>query len=129
MCRRLTLRLALAMGAVAALAFAMGYGGVFGKARQPRQRILLQAQAVKFNGINPPLELRRGIPVEITIRNEEPGAIRHDFALVGLGLRTPRPLQPGESSTLRFTPASSGEFAYTCTLHPGLMDGRLIVRP
>lgn len=129
MCSRLTVRLALAMAAVAGLAFAVGYGVVFGKPEQPRQRILIQAKAAKFNGINPPLEVRRGVPLEITIRNEESGAIAHDFVLVGLGLRTAKPLQPGESSTLRFTPASSGEFAYTCTLHPGLMDGRLIVRP
>ncbi len=67
--------------------------------------------------------------MEIPISKDEPRAIPHDFALVGLDLRTPKALQPGESATLRFTPSRSGEFAYTCTLHPGLMDGRLVVRP
>lgn len=67
--------------------------------------------------------------MEIPISKDEPGGIPHDFALVGLDLKTPKPIQPGESATLRFTPSRSGEFAYTCTLHPGLMDGRLIVRP
>lgn len=112
-----------------ALAFALGQGGVLGKSEPTAQRILLRAEAGKFNGSNPTLEVRRGAPVEITVRNDEPAAIPHDFALVGLDLRTPKPLQPGESATLRFTPSRSGEFAYTCTLHPGLMDGRLIVRP
>ena len=93
------------------------------------QTITLQAKAGKYNEVNPTLEVRRGIPVEITIRNEESGAIPHDFVLVGLGVKTTKTLQPGEVSTLRFTPSQAGEFAYTCTLHPGLMDGRLIVRP
>ncbi len=112
-----------------ALAFALGQGIVLGKSEPNAQRILLRAEAGKFNGSNPTLEVRRGVPVEITVRNDEPGGIPHDFALVGLDLRTPKPIQPGESATLRFTPSRSGEFAYTCTLHPGLMDGRLIVRP
>lgn len=120
-----------------ALAFALGQGIVLGKpasssgetSEPTAQRILLRAEAGKFNGSNPTLEISRGVPVEITIRNDEQGGIPHDFALVGLDLRTPKALQPGESATLRFTPSRSGEFAYTCTLHPGLMDGRLIVRP
>ncbi len=112
-----------------ALAFALGQGIVLGKSEPTAQRILLRAEAGKFNGSNPTLEVRRGVPVEITVRNDEPGGIPHDFALVGLDLRTPKPLQPGESATLRFTPSRSGEFAYSCTLHPGLMDGHLIVRP
>ncbi len=112
-----------------ALAFALGQGIVLGKSEPSAQRILLRAEAGKFNGSNPTLEVRRGVPVEITVRNDEPGGIPHDFALVGLDLKTPKPLLPGESATLRFTPSRSGEFAYTCTLHPGLMDGRLVVRP
>lgn len=109
--------------------FALSQGVVSGRSGPAHQRILLQARAGKFNDVNPPLLVRRGIPVELTVRNEEPGAIAHDIVLVGLGIRTPKPLQPGESATLRFTPSRSGEFAYTCSLHPGLMDGRLTVRP
>ena len=67
--------------------------------------------------------------MEIPISKDEPRAIPHDFILVGLEVRTPKLPQPGESATLRFTPSRSGEFAYSCTLHPGLIDGRLIVRP
>ncbi|MBI4842609.1 MAG: cupredoxin domain-containing protein [candidate division NC10 bacterium] len=112
-----------------ALAFVFGQRIVSGKSEPPAQRILLRAEAGKFNGSNPTLEVRRGVPVEITVRNDEPGGIPHDFALVGLDLKTPKALQPGEPATLRFTPSRPGEFAYTCTLHPGLMDGRLVVRP
>ncbi len=129
MSRRTILPVVLTCMVLAAVALAIGYNVVSGKNDSAPQRILLRAEAGKFNGANPTLEVRRGVPVEITVRNDEPGGIPHDFALVGLGVRTLMPLQPGESTTLRFTPSRSGEFAYTCTLHPGLMDGRLTVRP
>ncbi len=121
--------LALALAGVALAAVAVGQNVVLGKSNSAPQHIFLRAEAGKFNGENPTLEVRRGVPVELTLRNEEPAGIPHDFLLVGLDVRTPKALQPGESTTLRFTPSHSGEFAYTCTLHPGLMDGRLIVRP
>ena len=109
--------------------FFLGRTVLLGKSEPAVQAILIQAAGGKFNSVNPTLEVRRGVPVEITIRNEEPGAIPHDFVLAGLDARTPKLLLPGESATLRFTPSRSGEFAYSCTLHPGFMDGRLIVRP
>ena len=121
--------LALALAGVTLAAVAIGQNVVLGKNGSAPQRILLRAEAGKFNGENPTFEVRRGVPVELTVRNEEPAGIPHDFLLVGLDVRTPKALQPGESTTLRFTPSRSGEFAYTCTLHPGLMDGRMIVRP
>lgn len=119
----------VASAVLVALVFTLGQSIVLGKSEPAPQRFLLRAEAGRFNGSNPRLEVRRGVPVEITVRNDEPGGIPHDFALVGLGVKTPGLLQPGESTTLRFTPSRSGEFAYTCTLHPGLMDGRLVVRP
>ncbi len=130
MSRKTMLSLALACVFLVAAGLTIGKGVVLGKGQlPPPQTITLQAKAGKYNEVNPTLEVRRGMPVEITIRNDEPGSIPHDFVLVGLGVRTPKAIQPGEVSTLRFTPTQPGEFAYTCTLHPGLMDGRLIVRP
>lgn len=130
MSRKTMLSLAVACTFLVAGGLTIGKGVVLGKnpSRAP-QKIQLQAKAGRFNEVNPTLEIRRGVPVEITIRNDEPEAIPHDFALVGLGVKTSKALQPGEVSTLRFTPLQTGEFAYTCSLHPGLMDGRLIVRP
>jgi len=130
MSRTMMVTLAAAGLLLVAGGLTVGKGVVLGKNQPPSpQMIHLLAKGVKFNEVNPTLEVRRGVPVEITIRNDESGAIPHDFALVGLDLRTQKPLQPGESSTLRFTPSTPGEFAYRCTLHPGLMDGRLVVRP
>jgi len=130
MSRKTMLSLAVAGTLLVVGALAIGNGVVLGKNSFPApQMIQLQAKAGKFNEVNPTLEIRRRVPVEITIRNDEPEAIPHDFVLVGLGVKTPKAIQPGEVSTLRFTPSQAGEFAYTCTLHPGLMDGRLVVRP
>jgi plastocyanin len=122
-----TILVAIALGAAA---LAIGQGVVLGKSSPAAPQVLrLTAKAGKFNDVNPTLEVRSGTPVEIVIRNEEPGSIPHDFRLVGLEVKPSQVLQPGESTTLRFTPSRPGEFAYTCSLHPGLMDGRLIVRP
>lgn len=130
MSRTTMLSLALAGTLLVAGGLTIGKGVVLGKGElPPPQTITLQAKAGKYNEVNPTLEVRRGVPVEIIIRNDEPGAISHDFVLVGLGVKTPKAIQPGEVSTLRFTASRAGEYAYTCTLHPGLMDGRLIVRP
>ncbi len=130
MSRKMMVTLAAACLLLVAGGLTVGKGVVLGKNQPPSpQTIHLLAKAGKFNEVNPTLEVRRGVPVEITIRNDEPGAIPHDFVLPGLDVRTPKLLLPGDSTTLRFTPSRSGEFAYTCTLHPGLMDGRLTVRP
>lgn len=130
MSRKTMLALALACTLLVAGGLTIGKGVVLGKnSPSAPQMIQLQAKAGKYNEVNPTLEVRRGVPVEITIRNDESGGIPHNFVLVGLGVKTPKALQPGEVSTLRFTPSQAGEFAYTCSLHPGLMDGRLIVRP
>jgi plastocyanin len=124
------LALALTCTLLVAGGLTIGKGVVLGKNSPPATQVVqLHAKAGRYNEVNPTLEVRRGIPVEITIRNEESGAIPHDLVLVGLGVKTPKAVEPGEVSTLRFTPSQAGEFAYTCTLHPGLMDGRLIVRP
>jgi plastocyanin len=128
MSRKTMLSLAAACSLLVAGGLTIGKGVVLGKNSAP-QLIHLVAKDAKFNDANPTLEVRRGVPVKITIRNDEPEAVLHDFVLVGLGVKTPKAIQPGEVSTLRFTPPQAGEFAYTCTLHPGLMDGRLIVRP
>jgi hypothetical protein len=129
MLRRIAVFLALGAALIGAGTLLTGRGAGLGNTEAPPQVIVLEAKAIRFNGVNPTLEVRRDVPVEITIRNQETGLISHDFALVGLELRTPKPLQPGESSTLRFTPSRLGEYGYVCTLHPGLMDGRLVVRP
>ncbi len=123
-------RLLIGIGTAVCLGTA---GLVAGRALHPSitapepQTLEVSAKEMRFNGMNPTLQVRPGIPVELIVRNEEPAGIPHDLVVPGLGVRT-HLLQPGESVTLRFTPARDGEYAYSCTLHPRLMDGRLVVR-
>lgn len=116
----------LAVIMVLAVAYGLGLGAREGSSPQT---LVLAARGIRFNDVNPTLEIRRGVPTEITIRNDESGSILHDFVVVGLNARTPAPLRPGESAVVRFTPTQTGAFAYACTLHPGMMDGRVTVRP
>ena len=61
------------------------------------------------------------------MRNEEPEAVPHDFFVAGLGLAT-GVLAPGKAATIAFAARQAGSYSYGCTLHPRLMDGRVIVR-
>lgn len=98
----------------------------YGDTGTPVREITLSAQDIKFNGTNPPLELRVGEKVAITVVNREAGVV-HDFTISGLNIRSTGYLLPGASQTLVFTPEKAGVFRYGCTLHPGLMDGQVIV--
>lgn len=91
------------------------------------RQLTVVARDVRFNDSNPPLELKVGEPVALTVVNGEQGIV-HDFAIAGLDVRTDGHLSPGASQTLEFTPTKAGTFGYSCTLHPGLMDGQVIVR-
>ncbi|MBI4736906.1 MAG: hypothetical protein HY766_12760, partial [candidate division NC10 bacterium] len=64
---RTILWVSFALATLGALAFVFGQRIVSGKSEPPAQRILLRAEAGKFNGSNPTLEVRRGVPVEITV--------------------------------------------------------------
>lgn len=95
----------------------------------PPLGVELVARDIRFNGSNPTLRLERGRPVRLVVRNAEGGErpVYHDFAIAGLGLEPTRPLAPGESAVVAFTPSRPGTYTYHCPLHPGLMNGKLVV--
>lgn len=97
---------------------------------RPTHEITLVARDLKFNEQNPSFTWRVGERVRLTVRNEEPGAIVHDFSIAGLRVHAGQTLRPGESVTLEFEAGQVGSFIYACSLHPSLMEGRiLLVRP
>jgi plastocyanin domain-containing protein len=75
---------------------------------------------------NPPIHLKRGETVKLTILNQEPGKVLHCFTLGGLGVKTSRELATGEWETLTFTPRERGVFSYACLMHP-MMTGKIVV--
>lgn len=75
-----------------------------------------------------PLLVRVGDRVRLIVRNEESQPIAHNFAIVGLGLRTDYQ-QPGASEILEFDAKHEGTLLYACLLHPGLMEGQIKILP
>ncbi len=116
----LLLLVAAVAGLVAAYALARD------EARAPSRQIEVSVQDGKFDGSNPTLELTLGEKVAITVINREQGVV-HDFLISGLGARTGY-IKPGDRQAVIFTPKKAGLFRYICTLHPGSMDGQVIVR-
>ncbi len=96
------------------------------------REIVLIAKDVSFrladqpDESNPPLRLKKGEPVKLILRNDEPGKVLHCFTIGGLNVKTTRDLATGESETLTFTPTQKGAFAYACLMHP-MMTGKVVV--
>jgi plastocyanin len=121
-------RAMLALGVVVALGLLASAIGIRNEkdTGAPVRELTLTAQNTAFNGTNPPLELKVGEKTALTVINKDP-AMTHNLVLSGLDVRTSGYLPPGAAQTLVFTPNRSGVFAYGCSLHPGLMDGPIIV--
>lgn len=99
--------------------------------RPPRELVLV-GRSIAFylsdqpDTPNPTLFLKKGEPVRLVIRNDEPGRVLHCFTITGLGVKTSSDLAPRQSETLTFTPKKKGVYAYACLLHPS-MTGTLVV--
>jgi FtsP/CotA-like multicopper oxidase with cupredoxin domain len=98
----------------------------------PPREIALIAKDISFRLAsqpdipNPPIHLKKGETVKLTVVNQEPGKVLHCFTLGGLGVKTSRDLATGESETLTFTPRDRGVFSYACLMHP-MMAGKIVV--
>ncbi len=124
--RKPPLRLQLLVaGAVIALLIVAGSTRLL-RSSAPVRAVELNANGIRFNQSNPPIMARVGERLEVTVRNREDHPIAHDFAVPAFGSKTDY-LQPGQSETLSFIAEREGSFKYVCTLHPGAMDGLVIV--
>ena len=84
------------------------------------------AEDMSFNQNNPPIVIKKGQTVHLTVKNGEQSGVYHDFEISALGVKTTL-LEPGEAETLSFTPNREGMFTYTCPFHPRMMVGKIIV--
>lgn len=91
--------------------------------------VSLVARDLKFNGTNPRIEIRRGDTLRLVLKNAEPAGIAHDLVIAGPGGLTSKRLGPGETEVISFTPSQAGVYHYSCSLHPRLMDGEIVVQP
>jgi len=99
----------------------------------PPREVVLVAKSIAFylpdqpGKPNPTVTLKKGEPVKLVVRNDEPGKVLHCFTITGLNVKTSEDLATGQSETLNFTPKKKGTFAYACLLHPS-MTGKLVVQ-
>ena len=93
----------------------------------PSVNIEVIAEGMSFNQNNPPIVIKKGQTVHLTVKNREQAGVYHDFEISALGVKTTL-LEPGEAETLSFTANREGVFTYTCPFHPRMMVGKVIVR-
>lgn len=123
---RAALRRPLLAGAAAALlALALGiWPALPQQSVAPAREVSLVAQDGRFDRAL--IEVRAGERVRLTIANRESSAVSHDFAIAALGVKSPV-VEPGQVVTITFTAKQPGSYVFGCTIHPRLMDGKLIV--
>jgi plastocyanin len=71
------------------------------------------------------LTVQAGADVRVTFENR--ASVPHNLTFQApINVATSTVVAPGTSETAQFQAPAAGEYAFVCTLHPG-MDGKLIV--
>jgi len=92
---------------------------------QSVQRIEISGVELAFNPSS--ITVKRGQPVEIVFKND--GALVHDLLIDEFKVQSGK-VQPGQSTTIRFTPNQAGQFVIYCAEpghQAGGMAGTLVV--
>lgn len=110
------------------VALAVLHGPTLATRTPPSREVLLVAKGVRFNDVNPPIPLRVGETVQLVVRNDEPPGVAHDLVITGPKGKASAIVKPGESQSIVFSADREGIYSYSCSLHPGLMHGQIIVR-
>jgi plastocyanin len=118
---------------IAALVIALAGGALVPAMTQaPDREITLVVRGMAFyvdgdfQRPNPPIAVRAGERVRVTVRNEERG-VTHDFAVPALGEATSL-LNWDERGDVTFeAPEQPGTYEYVCNPHRAMMKGTLQV--
>jgi uncharacterized cupredoxin-like copper-binding protein len=109
----------LVASALAAAAVGVGLAGA------SPQTVKITAKEFAFEPKE--VKVRAGQPVRLVLENK--GVIEHDIVLDRLGVKA-RPVQPGKTAELTFTPKAKGRYPIVCSV-PGHkeagMTGTLVV--
>jgi plastocyanin len=87
--------------------------------------ILLVMKDNKFNVTNPDITVKINQPLKITIANQD--FRNHDFIIDELNINTGI-ISSGQDFTTIIASDKIGSYRYYCSIHPGIMEGKIIVK-
>lgn len=90
------------------------------------KKITMIAKDIKFNATNPTINVNKGDTVQFTVINQD--TVSHDFMIKDIAGAATGILDPGKQQTITVTFNTAGTFGYYCSVHPGSMDGNIIVQ-
>ena len=86
--------------------------------------VLLLMKDNKFNVTNPDINVKVNQPLKISIANQD--FRKHDFIVDDLNINTGF-ISSGQDFTTLIASDKVGSFRYYCSIHPGIMEGKIIV--
>jgi plastocyanin len=86
--------------------------------------IILLMKDNKFNVTNPDIYVKINKPIKITIANQD--FRKHDFVVDDLNINTGF-ISSGQEFTTVIASDKIGSHRYYCSIHPGIMQGKIIV--
>ncbi len=86
--------------------------------------IMLSMKDNKFNVSNPDITVKINQPLKITIANQD--FRKHDFVVDDLNINTGF-ISSGQDITTVIASDKIGSHRYYCSIHPGIMEGKIIV--
>ncbi len=86
--------------------------------------IIMLMKDNKFNVTNPDITVKINQPLKITIANQD--FRKHDFIVDDLNINTGF-ISSGQDFTTLIASDNAGYYRYYCSIHPGIMEGKIIV--
>jgi plastocyanin len=86
--------------------------------------IILLMKDNKFNVTNPDITVKINHPLKITIANQD--FRKHDFVVDDLNINTGF-ISSGQDFMTVIASDKIGSYRYYCSIHPGIMEGKIIV--
>jgi plastocyanin len=87
--------------------------------------ILLLMKDNKFNVTNPDISVKVNQPLKITIANQD--FRKHDFIIDEMNINTGF-ISSGQDFTTIIASDKIGSYRYYCSIHPGIMEGKIMVK-
>jgi plastocyanin len=87
--------------------------------------MLLLMKDNKFNVTNPDITVKINQPLKITIANQD--FRKHDFIIDEMNINTGF-ISSGQDFTTIIASDKIGSYRYYCSIHPGIMEGKIMVK-